>query len=96
LAAGGVVSVATLAERLMSLVGVERAHLVPLVRSAVDNWAVAGADALTGPVVRGDVATTATQREAVAGADPSALALWDALDAEMRRLAASRDDSVRS
>jgi predicted short-subunit dehydrogenase-like oxidoreductase (DUF2520 family) len=76
------------AERLASLVGLEREALVPLVRASVDNWARQGARAaLTGPIARGDVATTARQREAVADAAPELLPLWDALAVATRELA---------
>lgn len=76
------------AERLASIVGLERDALVPLVRATVDNWARQGARAaLTGPIARGDVATAARQREAVADAAPDLLPLWDALAAATRELA---------
>ena len=76
------------AERLASVVGLEREALVPLVRATVDNWARQGARAaLTGPIARGDVATAARQREAVADAAPDLIPLWDALAAATRDLA---------
>ena len=76
------------AERLASIVGLEREALVPLVRATVENWARQGARAaLTGPIARGDVATAARQREAVAEATPDLLPLWDALAAATRELA---------
>lgn len=76
------------AERLASIVGLERDALVPLVRATVDNWARQGARAaLTGPIARGDVATAARQREAVADTAPDLLPLWDALAAATRELA---------
>ena len=76
------------AERLASLVGLERDALVPLVRATVDNWARQGARAaLTGPIARGDVAIAARQREAVADTAPDLLPLWDALAAATRELA---------
>ena len=57
-----------------TLVGLERDALVPLVRATVDNWARQGARAaLTGPIARGDVATAARQREAVAESAPDLL-----------------------
>src|SRR6185503_14531920 len=37
-AAGGIITVATFAERLIASAGVDRSALVPLVRSAIDNW----------------------------------------------------------
>jgi predicted short-subunit dehydrogenase-like oxidoreductase (DUF2520 family) len=68
------------AERLAATAGVGREHLVPLVRQAVDNWAARGAaDALTGPIARGDGATVQRQREAVGERAPELLALFDAL-----------------
>jgi len=76
------------AERLASTVGLERAALAPLVRASVENWARQGARAaLTGPIARGDVATAARQREAVADAAPDLLPLWDALASATRDLA---------
>jgi predicted short-subunit dehydrogenase-like oxidoreductase (DUF2520 family) len=68
------------AERLAATAGVERALLAPLVRAAVENWAARGAEeALTGPIARGDEATVARQREAVAERTPDLLPLWDAM-----------------
>ncbi|MEO7456292.1 MAG: DUF2520 domain-containing protein [Gemmatimonadaceae bacterium] len=76
------------AERLAVVAGVDRAALVPLVRSSLAQWAERGArEALTGPIVRGDDATVARQRDAVALAVPELLPLWDALAEETRRLA---------
>ena len=76
------------AERLAGSVGLERAALVPLVRATVENWARQGARAaLTGPIARGDGATAARQREAVADSAPDLLPLWDALAVATRDLA---------
>jgi predicted short-subunit dehydrogenase-like oxidoreductase (DUF2520 family) len=76
------------AERLAGLAGVERDLLVPLVRAAVENWATVGArQALTGPIVRGDVATAERQAAAVASRAPELAPLWDALTAATRVLA---------
>jgi predicted short-subunit dehydrogenase-like oxidoreductase (DUF2520 family) len=80
-----------LAERLARSAGVGREPLVALVRASVENWAAAGAPAaLTGPIARGDERTVARQRAAVAERAPEDLALYDALTAATRRLAASR------
>ncbi|MGA2928208.1 MAG: DUF2520 domain-containing protein [Solirubrobacteraceae bacterium] len=77
------------AERLARSAGVERALLVPLVRAAVDNWARLGPErALTGPVARGDEATVAAQRAAIARRAPDLLALFDAMADATRALAA--------
>jgi len=75
------------AARLASTAGLERAQLVPLVRQTVENWARLGAaDALTGPVVRGDEQTLAAQRAAVADRTPEMLGLFDALTEATRSL----------
>jgi predicted short-subunit dehydrogenase-like oxidoreductase (DUF2520 family) len=80
------------AERLGATVGLEREQLVPLVRATVENWASLGPKrALTGPVARGDEATVARQREAVAEAAPELVELFDALVTATRSLAAEQD-----
>jgi predicted short-subunit dehydrogenase-like oxidoreductase (DUF2520 family) len=78
------------AERLAASAGVDRALLAPLVRAAVENWARLGAaEALTGPIARGDEATVARQRAAVEERTPELLALFDALADATRSLAAA-------
>ncbi len=67
------------AERLAATAGVGREHLVPLVRAAVESWAVHGRGALTGPIARGDTETVRRQRDAIAERTPQLLALFDAL-----------------
>ena len=77
------------AERLAATAGVERELLAPLVRASVENWVRLGAeDALTGPIARGDEATVARQREAVAERAPDLIALFDAMVGATRALAA--------
>jgi predicted short-subunit dehydrogenase-like oxidoreductase (DUF2520 family) len=84
------VTVEGMAERLAEQVGLDRLALAPLVRGTVENWVAKGAAvALTGPIVRGDEATAARQRAAVAAAAPELLPLWDALAAGTRALAVS-------
>lgn len=81
-----------LAERLAASAGVPRERLVPLVRATVANWAATGAGpALTGPVARGDEATIARQRDAVAERAPDDLELFDQLVTLTRRLATRKD-----
>ncbi len=76
------------AERIGATARLERAQLVPLVRAAVENWAVLGPErALTGPVARGDELTVARQRAAVSERTPELLELFDALTVATRRLA---------
>lgn len=82
-------TVEDLAERLAATAGLSREHLVPIVRATVENWARDGAAAaLTGPVARGDEVTVARQREAVTGRSAADGALFEALVAATRRLAA--------
>ncbi len=77
------------AERLAATVGVGREDLLPLVRASVENWGRLGAEhALTGPVARGDEATVAGQRQAIAERAPDLLALFDTLVDATRALAA--------
>ncbi len=82
------------AERLLATAGADRRVLVPLVRAAVEAWAQQGAEhALTGPIARGDHATVARQRAAIAERTPDLLEVFDALAAATERLAA-RDTVV--
>lgn len=79
------------AEELADTAGVPRDALAPLVRATVENWRAQGAaSALTGPIARGDEATVARQRTAVAERMPQRLALFDALADATRDLAATR------
>jgi predicted short-subunit dehydrogenase-like oxidoreductase (DUF2520 family) len=94
--AGYVVAVASLAERLIELAGVDRDYLIPLVRSAVDNWARSGPWALTGPIARGDEATVNQHRAAIAAHSPESLPVWDALADATRALAARNDTATHS
>jgi predicted short-subunit dehydrogenase-like oxidoreductase (DUF2520 family) len=78
------------AEALTRSAGGRRALLVPLVRATVENWARDGAAAaLTGPIARGDEATVARQRAAVAERAPGFAAAFDSLVAATRELAAA-------
>lgn len=71
-----------------------RAMLVPLVRATVDNWAELGpAQALTGPVARGDQATVAEHRAAIERIAPHLLSMFDVLVDRTRALAAQKEMS---
>jgi predicted short-subunit dehydrogenase-like oxidoreductase (DUF2520 family) len=90
IASNFLVTLEAAAERLAATVGVGREDLVPLVRASVENWALLGPQrALTGPVARGDEATVARQREAIAERAPELLALFDTLVDATGALAAS-------
>jgi predicted short-subunit dehydrogenase-like oxidoreductase (DUF2520 family) len=78
------------AERLARTAGLDRETLAQLVRATVANWEQLGAErALTGPIARGDEATLARQRAAIATRLPDDLALFDVLADATRRLAAT-------
>jgi predicted short-subunit dehydrogenase-like oxidoreductase (DUF2520 family) len=80
IASNFLVTLEAFAGRLAATAGVDRRHLVPLVRATVGNWAALGPErALTGPVARGDEETVERQREAVAQRAPELLGLFDAL-----------------
>ena len=88
IASNFLVTLEAAAERLAATAGLDREALVPLVRATVENWAAQGPErALTGPVARGDEATVARQRAAIAERAPEMLALWDELVAATRGLA---------
>jgi predicted short-subunit dehydrogenase-like oxidoreductase (DUF2520 family) len=83
------------AERIAAGAGLEpeeaRRLLLPLLRRTVENVAELGPDrALTGPVARGDEATIAAQRRAVAEAAPELLDLFDQLVHHTRALSGAR------
>jgi predicted short-subunit dehydrogenase-like oxidoreductase (DUF2520 family) len=72
------------AEALADAAGIEgfdaRQMLGPLVRTTVENWIAVGPKlALTGPVARGDHATVAAQRAAIAARHPQLEPLFDQL-----------------
>ena len=85
IAANFLVTLEGAAERLAATAGVPRELLVPLAQAALDNWAATGAaEALTGPVARGDEATIARQRAAIEERAPDLLETFDALVAASR------------
>ncbi len=92
IASNFLVTIEAAAERLASSAGVQRQLLAPLVRASVENWvALGGAQALTGPVARGDDATVQAQRRAIAQRSADLLPLFDALVDATRELAAARE-----
>jgi predicted short-subunit dehydrogenase-like oxidoreductase (DUF2520 family) len=95
IASNFLVTIEAAAERLALSAGIERQLLTPLVRASVENWAaLGGRRALTGPVARGDEATIAAQREAIAERAPDLLALFDALVSATRVLAAEPEQEA--
>jgi predicted short-subunit dehydrogenase-like oxidoreductase (DUF2520 family) len=86
MASNFLIALETAAERVA---GIDRQLLVPLVRATVETWAAEGPAALTGPIARGDDATVARHREALAERAPDLLELYDALAAATREVAAA-------
>lgn len=96
IASNFLVTLQAAAEELATGAGIEpadaRALLGPLVRGTVENWIELGpADALTGPVARGDDATVGRQRDAVEAHAPHLLPLFDELVERTRALAVQRE-----
>jgi predicted short-subunit dehydrogenase-like oxidoreductase (DUF2520 family) len=91
IASNFVITLEAAAERMARSAGVDRELLVPLVRATVENWGALGPErALTGPVARGDQATVAAQRAAVAERAADLLPLFDTLVQATRALARSQ------
>ena len=86
MASNFLVTIEDAAEQLLATAGLDRSILLPLIRATVDNWERQGSSALTGPVARGDAATVARQRVAIAERVPDALPLFDALVTATRRI----------
>jgi predicted short-subunit dehydrogenase-like oxidoreductase (DUF2520 family) len=89
MASNFLVTLESAAARVAATAGVERTMLVPLVRAAVEAWAVEGDASLTGPIVRGDEATVARHREAIGERAPELLSLYDVMADATRVVAAA-------
>ena len=89
MASNFLVTLESAAARLAATAGVERTMLVPLVRAAVEAWAVEGDASLTGPIVRGDEVTVARHREAIGERAPELLSLYDVMADATRVVAAA-------
>jgi predicted short-subunit dehydrogenase-like oxidoreductase (DUF2520 family) len=88
MASNFLVTLESAAARVAATAGVERELLVPLVRAAVEAWALEGDASLTGPIVRGDEATVARHREAIGERAHDLLALYDVMADATRAVAA--------
>jgi predicted short-subunit dehydrogenase-like oxidoreductase (DUF2520 family) len=88
------VALEEMAVELMERTGADDARelLAPLVLRTAANWAERGDEALTGPIARGDDATVARHREAIAEVAPELLDAYEAL-AERTRAVARRRES---
>ena len=75
---------------LMDRAGVDapgRELLTPLVLRSAANWAERGADALTGPIARGDTATVERHLEALRAVAPELVPVYESLAERARDLA---------
>ena len=81
---------------LLRKAGVEggRELLAPLVLRTAANWAERGADALTGPIARGDAGTVERPLEALRATAPELLPVYDALAERARALASQGGEAV--
>jgi predicted short-subunit dehydrogenase-like oxidoreductase (DUF2520 family) len=82
------------AAELMDRAGVDapgRELLAPLVLRSAANWTERGADALTGPIARGDTATVERHLEALRATAPELVPVYESL-AERARALAARDE----
>ena len=91
IAANFLVALEACAERLAATAGITRAQLAPLVLATAHQWAELGpADALTGPIARGDEGTTERHRAVIAERTPELLPVWTELAAVTRAVAGRR------
>ena len=85
------------AAALLAQAGVENARevLAPLVLRTAANWSERGADALTGPIARGDEETVAAHLEALALHSPELIDAYRTLAERARELAAGSQGASR-
>ena len=92
MASNFLVSLEESAAGLMATAGVDdpREVLAPLVLRTAANWADSGAQALTGPIARGDEGTVALHLRALSEIAPELAPLYEALAERTRRLGRTR------
>ncbi|MEN6474445.1 MAG: D-glycero-beta-D-manno-heptose 1-phosphate adenylyltransferase [Syntrophaceae bacterium] len=88
IASNYLVSLLTQSETLMQSIGLERRHILPLVKGTLANIASHGRSALTGPISRADWSTVARHVKALEGAFPDILPSYMALGRYTSKLAA--------
>jgi predicted short-subunit dehydrogenase-like oxidoreductase (DUF2520 family) len=87
IASNFLVTLETMAERVGERAGINRRHLLPLVRAALENWGALGSVALTGPIARGDDEVVAMHRAEIKKHAPQFLDAWDAMAKVTKRIA---------
>jgi predicted short-subunit dehydrogenase-like oxidoreductase (DUF2520 family) len=91
IAANFLVTLETMAARVGASAGIERRHLLPLARAALENWGTLGAAALTGPIARGDVEIVERHRAEISKTRPELLPLWEAMAAATEAIQRSQE-----
>lgn len=87
IAANFLVTLETMAARVGASAGIERQHLMPLARAALENWGTLGAAALTGPIARGDMEIVDKHRAEIERNAPDLLPAWEAMVAATKIVA---------
>ena len=89
IASNFLIAIEEAAVELLERSGIEggRELLSPLVLRSAANWSESGADALTGPIARGDAETIARHREAIERVAPEIVPLYDQLADQTERVA---------
>jgi len=94
IAANYLVTLETIAERVGERAGINRRHLLPLARAALENWGSLGSMALTGPIARGDDEIVDQHRAEIKKHAPEFLKVWDELAKATKRIA-GEESSVK-
>ena len=95
IAANYLVTLETIAERVGERAGINRRHLLPLARAALENWGSLGSMALTGPIARGDDEIVEQHRAEIKKHAPEFLKLWDEMAKATRKIAKEEGDPAR-
>lgn len=91
IAANYLITLEQTAADLLGGIGVPnpREVLAPLVRRSLSNWEQLGAEAITGPISRGDDVTVERHRAALEARSPETLALYDVMAERTRAMVAA-------
>jgi predicted short-subunit dehydrogenase-like oxidoreductase (DUF2520 family) len=95
IAANFLITLETMAERIGERAGVNRRHLMPLAKAALENWAAVGPVAITGPIARGDDETVARHRAEIRKHAPEFYAAWEAMAKATRHVVHSHHGAPR-
>jgi predicted short-subunit dehydrogenase-like oxidoreductase (DUF2520 family) len=89
IASNFLITLEELAAGILTRIGAENARelLTPLVMRTAQNWSERGAEALTGPIARGDEDTVESHLAALRELDPELAGLYEELAARTREIA---------